>query len=68
VLGAEGLVGVDIVVLTIGSVIVGGTVEGVVVRMDSETSFIWFKMASHSSYDDLVAAFLLERMHRRVVV
>ena len=36
--------------------------------MDGETSFIWLKMALCSLKDDLVAAFLLERMQRRVVV
>ena len=66
--GAEGLVGVEIVVLTMGSIIVGGTVEDVVGRMEGEVSFIWLKMALCSSKDDLVVAFLLERMHRRVVV
>ena len=66
--GAEGLVGVEIVVLTMGSIIVGGTVEDVVGRMEGEVSFIWLKMALYSSKDDLVVAFLLERMHRRVVV
>jgi hypothetical protein len=55
--GAEGLVGVEIVVLTMGIIIIGGTVEGVVGRMDGETSFIWLKMALCSSKDDLVAAF-----------
>jgi len=30
--------------------------------MDGETSFIWLMLALFSSKDDLVAAFLLERM------
>ena len=64
-----GLVGVEMVVLAIGSKMKGGDIIVVVVgSMDGEVSFIWLNIALCSSKDVLVVVLCLDRIQGRLIV
>ncbi len=65
-----GLVGVEMVVLAIGSKIKGGDIIVVVVvgSMDGEVSFIWLNIALCSSKDVLVVVLCLDKIQGRLIV